>query len=210
MLAQVAQDHIRTEQRSLSKRFRWLVLGMTAAFLLAINISILVLLRVATIILRPVDELVEATGQLAKERFDHRVQLDQQDEFGQLARAYNRMAEQLQSSEQRKIEILGQVAVTLNHELNNATGIIESQLALLARKAGAGGALELQLRQIHESLVRMTETVEALKHVRRIVLKDYVSGVKMLDLQRSTQAEEAAQEMQPTALQKGKIGDGSN
>ena len=36
----------------------------------------------------------------------------------------------------------------------------------------------------------MASTVESLKHVRRIVLTDYVSGVKMLDLERSVLAEQ--------------------
>ena len=37
---------------------------------------------------------------------------------------------------------------------------------------------------------RMVGAVESLKHVRRIVLTDYVSGVKMLDLERSVLAEQ--------------------
>ena len=36
-----------------------------------------------------------------------------------------------------------------------------------------------------ESLRRMAGTVESLKRVRRIVLTDYISGTKMLDLPRS-------------------------
>ncbi|MHC5009105.1 MAG: hypothetical protein ACYTGF_17300 [Planctomycetota bacterium] len=41
------------------------------------------------------------------------------------------------------------------------------------------------LRQIHQSLGRMADTIDALKRVRKIVLTDYLSGVKMLDLERS-------------------------
>jgi pyruvate-formate lyase-activating enzyme len=47
------------------------------------------------------------------------------------------------------------------------------------------------LREIHESLSRMTRTVQALKNVRRIVLTDYVAGVKMLDLEQSAKEEPA-------------------
>jgi hypothetical protein len=43
--------------------------------------------------------------------------------------------------------------------------------------------------QIHESLARMTVTLERLKHVRRIVLTDYTEGTKMLDLERSVAEE---------------------
>ncbi len=43
----------------------------------------------------------------------------------------------------------------------------------------------------------MTRTVESLKHVRRIVLTDYAAGVKMLDLARSTEEEDAPQLPKP-------------
>ena len=38
-------------------------------------------------------------------------------------------------------------------------------------------------------LADMAQTVESVKHIKRIVLTDYIAGVKMLDLHRSTQAE---------------------
>ena len=42
----------------------------------------------------------------------------------------------------------------------------------------------------------MTHTVQALKSVRRIVLTDYLPGVKMLDLERS-QASDADKDAEP-------------
>lgn len=50
-------------------------------------------------ILRPVDKLVAAAQELGKERFDVRVQLETKDEFGQLAQAYNHMAEESGASD---------------------------------------------------------------------------------------------------------------
>jgi len=146
-------------------------------------------------ILRPVDKLVEAAHGLGQEHFETRVQIDDDTEFGQLAQAYNRMAQQLQASEQRKIEVLGQVALTMNHELNNAINVIELQLTLLSRHASDSGALQQHLKQIRQSLRHVTGVVDALRHTRRIVLTDYVAGVKMLDLRKSTQ--DAKEEMIP-------------
>jgi signal transduction histidine kinase len=165
-------------------RFRFLVLALSVVFLVLINASVVGLLRMAGMVLRPVDKLVAASRALAHEQFDHRVEVDQHDEFEELAHAYNRMAEQLAANEQRKLEMLQQAALTLNHELNNAAAIIELQLQLQSRQA-CGAPAEKYARQIRESLGRMTRTVDLLKHVRRIVLTDYVSGVKMLDLERS-------------------------
>ena len=56
--------------------------------------------------------------------------------------------------------------------------------------AGSVVYLKLDLdASIHEALHRMTETVAAVQHVRRIVLTDYVAGVKMLDLRKSVELE---------------------
>jgi nitrate/nitrite-specific signal transduction histidine kinase len=186
-LDRMAQGHAEEELLRTSLRFRWTVLGLGLAFVLLINVAILVLIWAATMILRPVDRLVEASRHLAREQFDHRVRIDQRDEFGELAGATNRMAEQLQRNEERKIETLHQVSRTLNHELNNALAIIDTQLHLVTRSAEGTPEQEGRLGQIHLALERMRDTVAALRHVRRIVLTDYVEGVKMLDLERSVQ-----------------------
>ncbi len=92
------------------------------------------------------------------------------------------------------MEVLGQVALTMNHELNNVINIIELQLVLASRRAEGSGALQGHLKQIRESLGRMTKVVDELRHARRIVLTDYTAGIKMLDLQRSAEPFDAAQE----------------
>ena len=175
----------------LTWEFRRFVFGLAVVFLLVINVSIILLLHVGGQILRPVAALVHASRQLAEERFDHRVRLDQHDEFDELAGAFNSMAERLAANERRRIEVLGQVALALNHELNNAIAIVDMQISLLARQSPGGAQMEKRMRQIHEGLSRMTATVQGLKNVRRIVLTDYVPGMKMLDLRRSTEDEEA-------------------
>ncbi len=166
-------------------KFRMAGLLVGIVFLVLLNASIVIVLRSATMVLKPVDALVDASRRLAREEFDHRIALDTDDEFGELARAYNGMARQLQSQERRKIETLRQVARTLSHELNNAMAVIELQLTMMDRRRGDAETRAAALHQCREMLARMHGTIEALGRVRRIVLTDYVSGVKMLDLQRS-------------------------
>ena len=181
-------DH--AEYASLVSRFQWIVLGLSIVFLIVINVSVVMLLRTAGMVLQPVESLIEGTRELAHENFSHRVNIDQNDEFGELAQAYNHMADQLQASETRKLETLGQVSLTLNHELNNAMAIISLQLQLLSRHGGNGRDIEGYAKQIRESLARMAATVDSLKRVRRIVLTDYADGAKMLDLKRSLGTED--------------------
>ncbi|MDX2119297.1 MAG: HAMP domain-containing protein [Planctomycetota bacterium] len=184
-LARSLRSYVATEQAEFGRYLRGLVMWLTLAALIMVNISVFVLLRTAQVVLKPVAELVHGSRELAAERFDHRVRVEQQDEFGELARAYNRLAEQLQANEERKAEALRQLAVTLNHDLNNAMATIEMQLSLLDRKSGRDANLANDFRNIQTTLARMGQTVASLKHIRRVVLTDYVDGQKMVDLARS-------------------------
>jgi signal transduction histidine kinase len=187
----------RGDHLPLLRRFRVLVLVLAVVFVVVINLSVILLIRMSGIVLRPMDKLTEATQQLALGRFDYRVNLEQHDEFGQLAEAFNRLAERLQSDEQRRMETLGQAAVALNHELNNCITIIELQLRLVRRQTTPCPELETRLGQIQQSLTRMSSAVQSLKSVRRIVLTDYMPGMKMLDLKRSSREDDSADDEQP-------------
>src|SRR6478672_353037 len=71
--------HVPLDDRSigqLSTRFQWVVLGVGLAFLFVINVAVLVLVRVAGNVVRPVERLVYATQELGQEHFDYRVRLD--------------------------------------------------------------------------------------------------------------------------------------
>jgi signal transduction histidine kinase len=172
-------------------RFRTTVLGLGIVFLALVNLSVVLLVRTATKILRPVDALVEATRQLARERFDYRVTLQEDNEFDELARALNMLAEHLQQTDKQRMNVLAQVGLALNHELNNAMATIELQLGMLGRGAAGDLHAERRLRTIHDSLTRMRDAVQSLKGIRRIVLTDYSPGMKMLDLVQSTKPADA-------------------
>lgn len=184
----------------LADSFRRLVFALTVAAIAMVNVAVVVLLRTAHMILRPVDELVAASRELAGENFGYRVVVDRDDEFGELAHAYNHLAEQLGANEQRKMDTLRQVAVTLNHDLNNAISVIELQLRLLDRHSD-DPALKDRLGRIHTSLARVAAAVHALAKVRRIVLTEYMPGQLMIDLKRSVDEEppHAAQKKAATA-----------
>lgn len=184
-LGQSAREFVAAEQEAVSRNLRTLIIGLTIAALAMMNITVVVLLRTAQMILRPIDELVQASRRLGQEQYHHRVSTDQRDEFAELAHAYNRLADELAANEKRKVEAMQQLAVTLNHELNNVLNIIDFQLSLLDRKSGGDPALAKIFRDIRENLARISSTVASLKSVRRVVLTDYLPGEKMIDLARS-------------------------
>jgi signal transduction histidine kinase len=184
-LGQITSRYSAAERAALGRHFRMLVLGLTLAAIVMVNASVIVLLHTANMILRPVDQLVVASRELALERFDHRVQIDQEDEFGELAHAYNQLAEQLKANEQRKMETLRQVAVALNHDLNNTLAAIELELRLADLQTGGDPKLAERFKRMHKSVARVAKAVRSLAEVRRIVLTEYMPGQLMLDLERS-------------------------
>jgi HAMP domain-containing protein len=195
LLAQVAR--LRTLDRAaatdrqieISHDLRNLIIGLTVAALVALNVTIVLLLNTGGMIVSPVEALVQHTRALAREEYDHRVRAPKVTEFGVLAESYNALAEQLSLNEQRKMEVLQQLGVSLNHELNNVINIIELQVSSLDRHTKGDAALTGKLIRIRENLHRIGATVASLKDVRRIVVTEYTDGTLMLDLPGCTAAE---------------------
>jgi methyl-accepting chemotaxis protein len=167
---------------AIAGRFRWTVAGLGIAFVVLLNVSIVLLMRAAGMVLRPIDRLVDASRRLGQEDFTHRVTWNRRDEFGELASAMNELAEQLGQNEQRKLETLHQVARTLNHELNNALSVITFQAEIVARLDDEGGELRQHMQRIQEALERMRGTIAGLTRIQRVVLTEYGGGEQMVDL----------------------------
>ncbi|MBK7403614.1 MAG: HAMP domain-containing protein [Phycisphaerales bacterium] len=196
-LGNVVSAYVSQERSTFARTFRLLVLGLTLAAIVMVNASVIVLLHTVHMILRPVDRLVGASRELAREHFGHRVDIDQDDEFGELAHAYNRLAEQLEANEERKMETLRQVAVALNHDLNNTLAAIELELRLADLQSGSNPRLAERFARMHQSVARVAKAVRSLAQVRRIVLTEYMPGQMMLDLERSVTGEEAVEATSP-------------
>jgi PAS domain S-box-containing protein len=79
-------------------------LASTRKFLFFSAVGIIVLLEsilyllVKNIVLSPVSRLKEATAQIAQGNYDTRIKVDTKDEFGELARSFNKMAQELKES----------------------------------------------------------------------------------------------------------------
>jgi HAMP domain-containing protein len=149
----------------------------------------LVLYSAARLVLKPVSALLKVSRELSRERYDARVPAGQPVEFAELASAYNLLADRVQQSDERTLETLQQLALTLNHELNNAFAIVEIQLERLKRQSPDDATLSIRLKDIRETLARMAVTVKSLTNLKRVVLTEYLPGQKMLDLPRSVASE---------------------
>lgn len=97
-----------------------LTVAAPAAFLAAVVVSIFTARR----IVGPLQAMTEASQRIAAGDYHQRVQVPGQDELGALAWAFNRMAETLERIEQRRMELIGDVA----HELRTPLSSIKSTM----------------------------------------------------------------------------------
>ncbi|MCG6552381.1 MAG: HAMP domain-containing protein [Candidatus Magnetominusculus sp. LBB02] len=107
-------------QRSLNdvlKPFYKLRKILYSFFILTLLLSILVSFRMARTVTRPVSTLVEGVREIAKGIYNHRVEIAQKDEIGELAEAFNVMSIGLEEKELVS-DLLGKViSAPIAHEL---------------------------------------------------------------------------------------------
>jgi signal transduction histidine kinase len=101
---------------------RWLWLGALAAGLVALIATA----AVAGRILGPVEQLTRAARRLADGDLQQRVAVASRDEVGDLARAFNRMADALERQEHLRRQMVTDVAHDLRTPLTNILGQLEA------------------------------------------------------------------------------------
>lgn len=98
-----------------------LVIAIAAAALAAIVVSI----AFATRLSRPIGRLAQASGRIASGRYAERVRVSSDDEIGELAVQFNTMADALEATERRRLQLVGDVAHELRTPLATIDGFLE-------------------------------------------------------------------------------------
>lgn len=101
---------------------RYLVWASLTAVGLAVLLSYLMLRR----ILSPLTRMTQSTRDIAAGEFKSRVTVDSEDEVGQLAGAFNRMAQSLENMENLRRHLMIDVAHELRTPLTNMRGYLEA------------------------------------------------------------------------------------
>jgi len=132
-------------------------LSLTAAAILAIGtvIGLFLHFRVG----KPVARLVEATRNVADGDLSYRLEIERDDEMGDLERSFNEMTRQLaetqtQLYQSNKLASVGRLAAGIAHEINNPLTGILSFSSLLLRSAGEADS---QTKSDLETIVRETK-----------------------------------------------------
>jgi len=98
-----------------------LMIAIAAAAGAAIVASIALSSRVS----RPIGRLAQAASRIAAGHYTERVRVTSDDEVGQLAESFNAMAASLESTERRRLELVGDVAHELRTPLATIDGYLE-------------------------------------------------------------------------------------
>lgn len=99
--------------------------SLTIAVVAAVAASIVVSLALSGRISRPITRLVAASRRIADGRYAERVNATSSDEIGQLATSFNEMADSLEATERRRLQLVGDVAHELRTPLTTLEGFLE-------------------------------------------------------------------------------------
>ncbi len=99
--------------------------ALIAAIVAATMTAIIVSVALSTRLSGPIARLAAASRRIADGRYAERVAVSSSDEIGDLAQSFNRMAESLESTERRRLQLVGDVAHELRTPLATLDGYLE-------------------------------------------------------------------------------------
>lgn len=97
---------------------------LTIAIVVALLAAIMVSIFTARRIIGPIQMMMEASHHIAAGDYHMRIPVPSSDELGALAHTFNQMTEELEQTEQRRMELIGDVA----HELRTPLSSIKSTM----------------------------------------------------------------------------------
>jgi two-component system sensor histidine kinase BaeS len=158
---------------------RYLLWASLAALVLAVLGSFVLTRKV----LQPLSEMIVATRHIAAGEYADRVLVTSRDEVGQLAVAFNHMADRLQHIEQLRRTLVSDVAHELRTPLTNLRGYLEALRDEVVEPTPDLFELlhdeTLRLVTLAEDLLQLTraEAARSTLHPQRIVLQNIVGQV---------------------------------
>ena len=164
---------------------RYLIWASLGALVLAIALSFLIMKR----ILNPLTQMTEITRKIAAGDYSANVPVKSQDEVGQLALAFNRMAESLQKIEQLRKTMMIDVSHELRTPLTNIRGYLEALTDGVVSPSKETIELlqeeTLRLGQLVEDILRLAKADAAKASLQKVEVHIVELITQMLDSFRS-------------------------
>jgi len=154
--------------------------ALTRAALAAFAAASLLSLFISSRVVKPVQEMMQASRRIAEGHFRERVQvsgdIEQADELSQLAISFNRMAEQLAQNEALRQRLIGDVTHELRTPLSTIKGSMEGLMdGVLPETAET-------YQKIYHEADRLARLVEDLQQLSRVEAEAYTLDRKPVQI----------------------------
>ncbi len=146
-----------------------------AAFLAAVVVSLFTARRIVD----PICAMTQASQRIAAGDYHQRVEVPSHDELGDMAQAFNRMAQTLDQTERRRMELIGDVAHELRTPLSSIRGVMEG---LVDGVLPAEPATFLDVQREVARLQRLVYDLEELSRAEAGQVSLHVRSVDLIDL----------------------------
>lgn len=150
--------------------------ALLVAGVAAVGAAIVLSLAVAVRLSRPISRLAEASHRIAEGRYAERVPVSSADEIGELARSFNQMTDSLESTERRRLELVGDVA----HELRTPLATLDGYLEGL--QDGVVEAGEPTWHLLRGETARLSHLVDDLQQLWRAEARQLPLSVARVDV----------------------------
>jgi two-component system sensor histidine kinase BaeS len=131
--------------------------------LLMLVVAVAISLPLARLLVRPLKKLAAATGHLSSGRYDIRVPVDSDDEFGHLSRDFNALALSLDKNEQARRQFVADIS----HELRTPLAILSGEI-----EAIQDGIQELSFESIGSLQVEVFRLNRLVEDLYQLALSD--------------------------------------
>lgn len=183
------QNHLNAMSETLTNS-RQIVLGSTITMVIVLLIFWL-FLKIG--LLSPLKILAEATGKIGDGHLGYQVDLKVKNELGEFIHVLNQASLQLKKNQDmevklQKLETIGQVAISVNHEINNPLMIIMGNAEILKKLIpNQDEKIVKKLNSIISECHRISEVTKKLREIKNPIIEKYVNDeTTMIDLKRSS------------------------
>ena len=168
-----------------------LLIAAAAALLTALLVSTFVTRR----LVRPIQRMRDASQRIAAGEYDERVEVPGEDELGALANSFNQMARTLAETEERRRQLVGDVAHELRTPLANIRSVMEGLVdGVLPRDPST-------FHQVEREVSRLQRLVQDLEELSRAEAGQMLLEREVVDP--ASFIEEAAARLRPQYEDKG-------
>jgi two-component system NtrC family sensor kinase len=172
----IAVGSYEDEFYSEANKIKWRIIAWMALLTVIVGcISTGLVFLAARIFTGPINRMLETIRQVKRGRLDVRVEINSDDELGELGAAFNRMTEIIQSNremettlaQQGKMASLGVLSSGVAHEINNPLGVILGYAAYLEGKMSEDDPGYKYIHEIKRESKRCKKIVQDLLNYAR-------------------------------------------